>query len=520
MNDSPAFSDQVSADEDGFGDGSMSLYDEGEPGLDGVSSLGIDAYTLGSGTIEDEAFPASKERATEPEWVDDSTRTKKAAVGRTPSRRRKYVIAGLAVLAIAIATMIIVAAVTKFNFGGEPDGTSSAIGVGDFDGREVDGGEVDSGEVDSGGVDSGEVADGAEASPSQPPQLPQPMGRPSAMPVSLAPTFAPAAATEATVTSRPTVFLSDGDSATSEGSTADPTRMPTVNKTAGPTTIKPTPERTDGPTAGRTPSPDDISPTTATETTTTTSTTTSTTTPTETTTTLTTTPTMTPTTTPTTTMPLTTTATTAMPTEPKVEEPPPIIATFIPGDLNTVFRGRFHMSRGLDALIVSQSGEKVELMVDGKEKESSTDFHYNNAEGAVFPLPNTPTMGRVRKSDILSTDWNENGWVYVSNSKRKNNNGEVGALRFDRDGNSIGFETIVDGLNLPSGGGKTPWGTWIACEELSNERGDIWEVDPTGERNAKKTVLGGDGGTFVSFAYDDRNEGEFRSGRRGWDSNG
>ena len=60
--------------------------------------------------------------------------------------------------------------------------------------------------------------------------------------------------------------------------------------------------------------------------------------------------------------------------------------------------------------------------------------------------------------------------------------------------------------------GRTPWGTWISCEEV-NDEGQIWEVHPEGKRNPKKTVLGGfdkngtrTGGRFESFTYDIRNK--------------
>jgi len=55
--------------------------------------------------------------------------------------------------------------------------------------------------------------------------------------------------------------------------------------------------------------------------------------------------------------------------------------------------------------------------------------------------------------------------------------------------------------------GRTPWGTWISCEEV-NDDGQIWEVHPEGKRIPRKTVLGGEGGRFESFTYDIRNKQE------------
>jgi hypothetical protein len=54
------------------------------------------------------------------------------------------------------------------------------------------------------------------------------------------------------------------------------------------------------------------------------------------------------------------------------------------------------------------------------------------------------------------------------------------------------------------GGGKTPWNTWISCEE--HNTGQCWQVDPTGQREAQVTQLGGaEGGNFESVAVDNRN---------------
>ena len=55
--------------------------------------------------------------------------------------------------------------------------------------------------------------------------------------------------------------------------------------------------------------------------------------------------------------------------------------------------------------------------------------------------------------------------------------------------------------------GKTPWNTWISCEELDN-RGQIFQVSPFGEREPEILTLGINGGRFESFAYDVRDPTE------------
>ena len=55
-------------------------------------------------------------------------------------------------------------------------------------------------------------------------------------------------------------------------------------------------------------------------------------------------------------------------------------------------------------------------------------------------------------------------------------------------------------------GGKTPWETWVSCEELPYI-GEIYQVDPFGRRPAEKLTMSMmQGGRYEAFAYDDRNK--------------
>jgi secreted PhoX family phosphatase len=71
------------------------------------------------------------------------------------------------------------------------------------------------------------------------------------------------------------------------------------------------------------------------------------------------------------------------------------------------------------------------------------------------------------------------GWVYVSNSERRNGGG-VGALRFNPAGRLVDAYSICSGTRRNCAGGATPWGSWLSCEEV--ETGLVFECDPHGER--------------------------------------
>ncbi|MGE3335173.1 MAG: alkaline phosphatase PhoX [Rhodospirillaceae bacterium] len=77
----------------------------------------------------------------------------------------------------------------------------------------------------------------------------------------------------------------------------------------------------------------------------------------------------------------------------------------------------------------------------------------------------------------------DGGWIYVSNSEIGKRGGGAGALRFDAIGAIVDSYPVLQGTSNNCAGGKTPWGTWLSCEE-DQDTGLVYECDPSGTKAA------------------------------------
>jgi secreted PhoX family phosphatase len=123
------------------------------------------------------------------------------------------------------------------------------------------------------------------------------------------------------------------------------------------------------------------------------------------------------------------------------------------GPLGSPDANGIRLPAGFTSRVIARSGQRV----------GSTSYTWHNApDGGACYADGT-------------------GWIYVSNSEI-NPSGGASAVRFSATGAITGAYRILSDTRQNCAGGKTPWNTWLSCEEVS--LGYVYETDPWGTNAA------------------------------------